>query len=73
MTKKEFDEMVKLKEKLFGTDMFVVFDDDDPNAIRYNELMLKYLTMRQAAAEAEKQWRNSVALGGPISTRGGTS
>lgn len=41
LTQKEVEELLLLKEKIFGNDMFVEVDFKDPDDRRYNELMLK--------------------------------
>jgi hypothetical protein len=65
MTLKEFKEMKILKEKIFGKNMFIELDPENPEAMRYNELMGKYLIARKAALDAEKDYYKSIALGGP--------
>lgn len=65
MTVKEFKEMLKLKKKIFGKNMFIELDPENPDAMRYNDLMGKYLAARKAVSDAKRDYYKSIALGGP--------
>ena len=50
MTPAEHNELKALSAALFGGDMFVQMDDNDPRVARYNELMVKSQAARRQAA-----------------------
>ena len=44
LTMQEVKEFFILKERLFGNESFIVADFNDPNHVRYNDLMGKIMT-----------------------------
>lgn len=49
ITMAELKEYKQLQSELFGNAMFVVMDQSDPKVKRYDELVVKYLKLRQHA------------------------
>lgn len=45
MTQKEFNELIELKQEIFGDSMFVVFDHHNPQELRYNDLIGQWLQL----------------------------
>ena len=49
LTMAEIKEFNALKQRLFGTDTFVVFDEDSDDVRRYDQLLPRILHMKQYA------------------------